>query len=529
MRERQQRDSSLISGSVYLITSNGTTISLPIPSESRHDPLNWTEKKRWLAFFVVSLGVYTGVSPLQGASLTLNGIAIEFLKDDIAPFSIQTLVNFPTLFMGIGALLWVPLTYAVGRRPIFILAALLLFIACTGAAFSTTFFQLLGCLCLATLSEGFTFTVLLLIIIDLTFIHQRPLVLASVFSVNTFLSQLTLSFMPFITNNGIEWRRFYYIWALASGMAFLAVLFLFPETYFKRPAVAYDGRVFVQTASEKVAIYEDDASIYNKELPDAPARRFGDMVREQFYCARSSRLSWQSMLMCFPQIFVCFFNPLIIVACMAFAANFISVGFMAGSISLVLSLPPYALSTSQFFVVNMSAAVGYLVGCPFGAVLLFRVLRILARKNKGVREAEHYLVGYIIPIAAGALSILLYGLAIESRWHYSVHAFTWGLASFSFAAVATTTFLWITEAFPRWAAPAVAVIAIGGYCSTFAVSFGFDIWVKEQGVKTLCIGLMVSQMVTGLVLMPAVFWGKSLRQRIHGRWAERREGALRPF
>ena len=81
MRERQQRDSSLISGSVYLITSNGTTISLPIPSESRHDPLNWTEKKRWLAFFVVSLGVYTGVSPLQGASLTLNGIAIEFLKD----------------------------------------------------------------------------------------------------------------------------------------------------------------------------------------------------------------------------------------------------------------------------------------------------------------------------------------------------------------------------------------------------------------------------------------------------------------
>ena len=71
-----------------------------------------------------------------------------------APWSAETLTTAPTLFMGIGAFIWVPLSLALGRRPVFLLAALIEFLAVLGAGYSQTFYQLLGCLCLLGMSEG---------------------------------------------------------------------------------------------------------------------------------------------------------------------------------------------------------------------------------------------------------------------------------------------------------------------------------------------------------------------------------------
>lgn len=71
-----------------------------------------------------------------------------------APWSPQTLSTAPTLFMAIGCFIWVPLSLALGRRPVFLLAASMELFAMIGAAFSRTFYQLLGCVCLGGFSEG---------------------------------------------------------------------------------------------------------------------------------------------------------------------------------------------------------------------------------------------------------------------------------------------------------------------------------------------------------------------------------------
>lgn len=60
--------------------------------------------------------------------------------------------------MGVGAFLWVPLSLALGRRPVFLIAALLEFIATLGAGHARTFHELLGFVCLLGLGEGFALT-----------------------------------------------------------------------------------------------------------------------------------------------------------------------------------------------------------------------------------------------------------------------------------------------------------------------------------------------------------------------------------
>lgn len=81
MTERNKHDSFNMSGSVFLITSDGKTISLPIPSESSCDPLNWTWQKRAVALSTVGIFAYSALVVTQGASVVSSGLAKDFLPD----------------------------------------------------------------------------------------------------------------------------------------------------------------------------------------------------------------------------------------------------------------------------------------------------------------------------------------------------------------------------------------------------------------------------------------------------------------
>ena len=58
MNDRQKHDSFTLSGSVVLITADGRTVSLPLPSQSPYDPLNWNYLSSW-SFLHVMPNSYT--------------------------------------------------------------------------------------------------------------------------------------------------------------------------------------------------------------------------------------------------------------------------------------------------------------------------------------------------------------------------------------------------------------------------------------------------------------------------------------
>jgi predicted MFS family arabinose efflux permease len=58
--------------------------------------------------------------------------------------------------MGLGAFLWVPLTLAIGRRPVFLLCTALLTIGTIWAGIASSFYSLLVATCVQGLAEGFS-------------------------------------------------------------------------------------------------------------------------------------------------------------------------------------------------------------------------------------------------------------------------------------------------------------------------------------------------------------------------------------
>lgn len=74
---RSKYESYDLSGSVFLIGSNGI-ISLPMPSRSPRDPLNWSKIKRAMAFVSLAWFSIVGLVLVQGASLMFGGLMAEF-------------------------------------------------------------------------------------------------------------------------------------------------------------------------------------------------------------------------------------------------------------------------------------------------------------------------------------------------------------------------------------------------------------------------------------------------------------------
>lgn len=65
-------------GSVFLITSSGETLRLPIPSRSPNDPLQWSNFKRILVLLSMSVFTTIGLVQVQGTSLLLQALQDEY-------------------------------------------------------------------------------------------------------------------------------------------------------------------------------------------------------------------------------------------------------------------------------------------------------------------------------------------------------------------------------------------------------------------------------------------------------------------
>lgn len=234
------------------------------------------------------------------------------------------------------------------------------------------------------------------------------------------------------------------------------------------------------------------------------------------------------MRACYPQIFLCLFNPLI------FWIAILNAIVIGGLVSIsatyveILNGDPYNLSIRLISLTKLSSAVGAFLAWPASGLLTANCVRHLASRNKGVREPEHYLPAFILPVIFGCASLVMYGLAVKLHWHWAWIIVAIGFNYFSFIALFTANTLWATESFPAWAA--AALVAVGGwsYCLSFVLSFAIAPVIKSVGFTTMMCSIGVGNLVVGCIGIPIAFWGKSCRRWIFSKWGSNEAGALRP-
>ncbi|CZT45797.1 uncharacterized protein RSE6_06150 [Rhynchosporium secalis] len=290
-------------GSVFLISSNGETNRLPVPSGSPNDPLGWSPLKSFLCLLSMSIFTTIGLILVQGTTLLLVPLATEYSPEEIAPFRLDVLSSLPSLFWGIGAVIWVPLSMAVGRRPVFIICTLLLTISTLMAALSQDFHTHLTARCLQGSAAAISPSSMILMILDIVFVHQRPRTIALYWCMCNATSNVSLAFTPYIVQVGGSWRAFYWLWLGPCFLTILLAVLWSPETYFARPQTAFDEHILSHADAGKGTAHTSswEEVPWIKPMPDAPAMwRFSTFFKNILFWNRSTTGGWPAMK-AFPQ------------------------------------------------------------------------------------------------------------------------------------------------------------------------------------------------------------------------------------
>jgi hypothetical protein len=335
--------------------------------------------------------------------------------------------------------------------------------------------------------------------------------------------------IPEMLRGSSNWRNFFAVMVGPSALSFLLSFLFVPETFFLRPAVAFDGRVLVQSGSEKVQIYDDWEDLPSgTALPDFAEWRSPLSWFKLLSIRRPVGASWEAMIKCYPQILLCLCNPLLFWVAVL---NTLSCGGMMSMRKTyvdTLGAPPYSFSDSYIALTHLSAIIGIALAWP----LIIWVIPAISRHIKGQktlkRDSEHYLVCFLIISVISAISMILYGAATEFKWHFSLIHFAFGLNNMGFCGQGIIITLWVTEAFPMWTAPALVVVSGISYMASFGMSYATYLWIASQGFALMHLEIGLALLFTGWVAIPLAFNGKPLRQKLRGKWGEYGGGALRP-
>jgi predicted MFS family arabinose efflux permease len=162
-------------------------------------------------------------------------VAVVKIADEFhqTPTRAGYVVCFNLLFMGLGNLLWVPLSRVIGKRPVY-LSALLLFTACNIWAYeASSYGSLLAARIISGLAAAAADATVPSLIADLFPIHERGhymMIFHFALSTGFFIGPLICAYIT----QGIGWRWTSGFLAITGGSTFFVGFFTIRETNYRR-------------------------------------------------------------------------------------------------------------------------------------------------------------------------------------------------------------------------------------------------------------------------------------------------------
>lgn len=197
------------------------------------DPLNLPTWQKNIIILVV--GLYSAFSVLGTSAL--GSVVPEVSAMYHGDPRVNDLLTYPTLFMGIGNLLAMPLCVAVGRRPVFLFSLLLLCVTSVWCACSGSLGSHIAGRDIFSMAAGQSEALSPFIIEEIHFLHERGTKLAWFVGVQTIgTAAMFVATTYIVPSLGLRW--WYGIIAIVSSAVLLLAVAFVVETRYDRPSDA---------------------------------------------------------------------------------------------------------------------------------------------------------------------------------------------------------------------------------------------------------------------------------------------------
>ncbi|RFU32211.1 hypothetical protein B7463_g4124, partial [Scytalidium lignicola] len=380
---------------------------VPQPTHFKDDPLNWPYWLKWLVLLQVSFLTFLGPFNSAVVNPALVSIAKTF---HITPQAASYQTTAVIVSVGVSPLLWVPLANIYGRRPIYLISAIIGIVATVGSGLANTYPTLIVARVFSGVGVGAAMALGAATVNDMFFLHEKGLKMGiwTVFLTNgPHVGPIIGGYLIEATN----YRWGYYVPAIVNSVSFLLMVFALPETLFSRSPdilACHQERTYMQMLFS-----------FRKNMLHDRRLHARDFVRP-FEMLKYPSVSITLLF------YVVTFAYSTILPAVTIAALFTEIyHFKTGVIGLMIGLP-----------LLIGSAVGE---CCSGSFSDWVVLRY-AKRHGGVRKPESRLPASFGSVLLCPAGIIIYGVTLQKHTHWIGPCMGLVITSFGLQLVSTVNY-----------------------------------------------------------------------------------------
>ncbi|OTA99016.1 hypothetical protein M426DRAFT_16868 [Hypoxylon sp. CI-4A] len=495
---------------------------VPQPSNSPNDPLNWPLWKKDLMLFFICID--TAVVGAWGPMISPGYVEMA-AQFGMSYNSLNAYLGYGVLVIGLSCFFTNSMAVVWGRRPVFLLGNLLLFISSIGGFYAHSFssllgFRIIGCIGMSPFEVLVSTT-----IADIYFVHQRGVRLAAwglCLSIGVGGGTIISGYI--IQDLGWNWT--YGICAIMFGV-WIIVLFLFcPETAYRRDdslnidlgrgrdkseEVSKDDSKIGKVESERTASgnveaeievieraatnntwseqknsYWHDLKIYNGRVSDDPFWKV---------------LTRPLLMLIFPQVLFSFF---------AYGLTTSWLVVVGSVLAQLFTAPPYNFSVSGVGLVAIASLIGAIIGAFISGPIADWIIKSMSRRNGGIYEPEFRLVLIVITFILGGMSFFGFGWSLQQQDPWIAPVIFYGLQYFSVGFMTIAVYGYLTDCHRDKAPEAFAAINLRNIYS-FGMNYFISDWITTQGPKEVFCIIGGVHVFICLCAIPMYIFGKRCR------------------
>ncbi|KAL8299066.1 hypothetical protein RB600_003565 [Gaeumannomyces tritici] len=497
-------------GTTKLVAGDNRILLIPSPSQDPRDPVNLPEWRKAAVTGILILYSVSGLTLVTALGALIVFIKPEYEKAGITESQISGLLTYPNLLLGVGNIVSMPLAVAVGRRPVMLASTGLLVLSAILCATNQNFYWHLGARCLAALSAAQCEALVLLMVQDIYFLHQRARVLQWLSSIQVILNSSLVIACSYVAD-AVGWRAWYWIFVALAGLACVLTVLFVPETTYDRPIEPQPQTIAGQAHFATLTTHDERPLDLDRYAPRTRASDMRVFVKKPNWASAFRTGREICSVFWFPNVlWVAAFNGLIMGADIAIQITY----------GTALVSPPYNWAPTSVSLIQLGQIAVALIAVPLVGTAGDAAVKWLARRRRGVHEPERRLLTMILPILLAVLLTGLYGfvLADPSRFHWMAIAFTVDAYLYILLAASTAGTTYLIDAYPRRAGAILVVIPVTRGLVSFGVSNGTVDYIARIGAPNLY-GIYAGLIAVFGLLGCVLYWKGKVVRRFCTRWA----------
>lgn len=361
-------------------------ILAPQPSDDPRDPLNWPRWRKECIFWILSFG-----AGLVGAigHLLNPGFVVLSKEWGVSVDTVAATNNTLILALGCIMLVQAPLAVKYGRRPVYIVAALILFCCSIWSALSQGLNSFTASRVFQGIGEAPFEALVTATIADVYFVHQRGLRTA----IWSFAITAGINIGPivngYIIDSRLGWRFCFWLITIAFGFLLAGIVFFVPETTYDRDS-KFETDIKPGTLSGP-ALENDAKKSLDEKADSEPVTMTVEVPKRNFIQELSpwnGYVHHDNLFKLFLRPLPFLFSPVVWYGIFIYGLTVVWLDVLNVITATVFSLPPYRFSASQTGLVSIGPLIGSIVAAVISGPLCDYATTEFARRNNGIYEPE---------------------------------------------------------------------------------------------------------------------------------------------